>query len=257
MSRLLVLLFRNTTTNRASEPPKWKLMAKKPWEGRSFSEEEYQEAIFDLKNKLQTDPSIVENELRHLLNMSVPIEQAKESVIHQYARTYSDVDEYERFDVFEGEVPPPKIDEEDWFEYDTDTGSRELREIGNQLQAGYQCAVYCVSCEVLGETLRDAELRAKERLNDLPAWVRRAYKADQAFYIGQSADLAHRLETHAVGRMRESTPPSKLTRISKTKAVGIIDRVNDRGEARVVEELYAENFKDVTEDDDSVFIYQQ
>lgn len=218
----------------------------------SYSQEEVDEAVRELDEKLMMSAESIEEELVELLEYSMRIEDAKQSLLKKHPHSHGGV-EYERFDSLDGIQPPPKVNPDDWIEYDDTTGRLELGKIGRDLQSRAACVVYCVECEVIGETLRAAQARAKERLNELPGWIKDAYLADHVFYVGQSARLGKRLEQHAIGRMRESPPPAQLTRISHTTAVGVIRRIHDRGPAKSIEQAYAENFQEIT--DDSIFVY--
>lgn len=215
----------------------------------------YDYRLSQLQGNLQASDDEIESEFQKLLSYDVPLDEAVEAVRKKFPYEHTVPDWDMAFDDYSGEYPPPAVDESKWIEFSTMTGTTQLLEIGEDLQDTYNHAVYVLLCSIRGESLRDAEMNAKERLNEIPGWIHPAFAAGEVFYVGQSANLGQRLKTHAVGRMRERIPPAQITRISKILAVGLIAGTSNKEAAEEIEELYAENFKTVTEDDESVFVY--
>jgi len=213
-----------------------------------------EEAINELEPKVKEPAPVIRSELENLLSYKMKIEEAKGALLNGHlTRTYSEKTNYNRFDSWGGELPPPKVDPGDWVVLDPTDGSATISKIGSDLSYYNHVPVYCLYCAFTDRSVRSLERRAKEYFGEIPSWLSKAYTSDHAFYIGQSAQLGRRLKAHTTGVMSDHTPPSRMARLSEIEAVGIVFQASSRDEAEELEKLYADNFNEVTSDE--VFVY--
>ncbi|WP_247005135.1 hypothetical protein [Halosolutus gelatinilyticus] len=215
-------------------------------------EADIRSAVGELESKTNLDAFQAEQELAQLLEYSVSLDEAKESVLDQSIRT-DKVESYDRFVDWNADTRPPKIDSDDWVELEDTDGRMELREIGRQLAKGYDSVVYCIECELYAQSIRSLERRSKELFGECIEFATELYTSDRIFYIGQTTDLPRRLQTHGTGTMSEYHPPSRVTRLCELKNVGVAFRSQSPDQGEQLEELYGENFKGIVDED--IFVY--
>lgn len=220
-----------------------------------YSDEEIFEAAQELDEKVSLDFDTLEEKLLNLLNHAVPIEEAKEAIIQDSPRTYTDVDDYERFESWEGSSPPPRVEEDTWTNLSDDLSGFDIAEIGRDLVDTDEYVVYCIECGDLQDPLREVQRQANLMLGEIPSWVEQAYTADHSFYIGQSGNFGRRLRTHATGILSDKPAPSALVALFGMEAFGIVRRVESREKAEDIEEYYAENLRDVGQEHGDILVY--
>jgi len=231
-------------------------MNRRPWEGRSYTKEDYERTVDDLVDIPELNKGAAESELLNLLGMSVPLEEAKMSLYDRHNATHLLSHEYERVESWNGELPPPKISEDDWVEFSPSDGRNEVRSKGSELGMASGYTVYVVNCEFRHESVREVEQQANLLFGEIPGWVSTAWEADHSLYIGYSSELGRRLESHAVGNLSDHRSPSRVTALSDVVATGVVARTPDEDTAMEVEENYAENLEAIKPDNSSIFIYQ-
>ena len=220
---------------------------------RNIDIDEFSNVLDDLDKKVKTERNSIASQLYGYLVYKIPLEDAKSSILEHEPRTYTEIEDYERFDSWGGELPLPKVDDDMYRTLPPTDTSSDLLSIGNELQRGISHVVYFLICDVLGESARIAERRANRLFTTNTGWVKEAYCSDMAIYIGQTRSLSTRLKTHSVGTMKDSKKPARLSALSDIKAVGVISGAKGREKAKEIEALYAENLQDVVSDD--YFVY--
>lgn len=174
----------------------------------------------------------------------------RQNDIPERAEEYDPVDKYELW-----MKRPPKVDDDDWKQFGQNASSYDVSSeiVGDHCTQLNQ--VYVLQLDIRGWSLQDAEQQAKVILGETPSWLKRAWRAHYVFYVGQSGDLRKRLKTHASGTFNDYPPPANLTVLSDVIAGGVVKAFQSTAAAEEFEENYGQNLRDISADNDEVFVY--